>query len=146
MQRQTQFYILLIISIVFIFSCSKNDSTKSNQDAFVMPAKFISVKNFGVIGDGKSDETAAFAKAQDYAYINKVALLIPNGYYKVNLELKYDSLYIFGENKPITRSDSLVNGAVDPDTSNNSLTKTTQIPTGSTSFKPLIEKFTSSTS
>ena len=40
---------------------------------------------------------------------------------------------------------SLVNGAVDPDTSNNSLTKTTQIPTGSTSFKPLIEKFTSST-
>ena len=112
MQRQTQFYILLIISIVFIFSCSKNDSTKSNQDAFVMPAKYISVKNFGVIGDGKSDETAAFAKAQDYAYINKVALLIPNGYYKVNLELKYDSLYIFGENKPIIRSDSLVNGAV----------------------------------
>jgi len=40
---------------------------------------------------------------------------------------------------------SLVNGAADPDTSNNSLTKTTQIPTGSTAFKPLIEKFTSST-
>jgi hypothetical protein len=40
---------------------------------------------------------------------------------------------------------SLVNGAVDPDTSNNSLAKTTQIPTGSTVFKPLIEKFTSST-
>lgn len=40
---------------------------------------------------------------------------------------------------------SLVNGAVDPDTSNNSLAKTTQIPTGSTVFKPLLEKFTSST-
>lgn len=40
---------------------------------------------------------------------------------------------------------SLVNGTVDPDTSNNSLAKTTQIPTGSTVFKPLIEKFTSST-
>ena len=40
---------------------------------------------------------------------------------------------------------SLVNGAVDPDSTNNSLTKTTQIPTGSTVFKPLIEKFTSST-
>ena len=40
---------------------------------------------------------------------------------------------------------SLVNGAVDPDTSNNSLAKTTQIPTGSTVFKPLIEKFTRST-
>ena len=39
-------------------------------------------------------------------------MFIPNGYYKINLELKYDSLYIFGENKPITRSDSLVNGTV----------------------------------
>ncbi len=111
MQKYTQ-NILLVITVTLIVSCSKNDNTKSNQDAFVMPAKFISVKNFGVIGDGKSDETAAFAKAQDYAKNNKIALFIPNGYYKVNLELKYDSLYIFGENKPITRSDSLVNGAV----------------------------------
>ena len=111
MQKYTQ-NILLVIAVTLIVSCSKNDNTKSNQDAFVMPAKYISVKNFGVIGDGKSDETAAFTKAQDYAYTNKVALLIPNGYYKINLELKYDSLYIFGENKPIIRSDSLVNGAV----------------------------------
>jgi hypothetical protein len=112
MQRQTQFYFLLIISILFIFSCSKDNNSKSNQDGYIIPAKYISVKNFGVIGDGKSDETAAFAKAQDYAYANKIALLIPNGYYRINLELKYDSLYIFGENKPITRSDSLVNGTV----------------------------------
>lgn len=40
---------------------------------------------------------------------------------------------------------SLVNTVVDPDTSNNTLTKTTQIPSGSTAFKPLLEKFTSST-
>jgi hypothetical protein len=111
MQKYTQ-NILLVIAVTLIVSCSKNDNTKSNQDAYIIPAKYISVKNFGVIGDGKSDETAAFAKAQDYAYTNKVALLIPNGYYKINLELKYDSLYIFGENKPITRSDSLVNGTV----------------------------------
>ena len=111
MQKYTQ-YILLIIAVTLIASCSKTDNTKSNQDAFMMPTKYVSVKNFGGVGDGKSDETAAFAKAQDYAYINKVALLIPNGYYKINLELKYDSLYIFGESKPVTRSDSLVNGAV----------------------------------
>ena len=111
MQKHTQ-NILLIIVVTLIVSCSKTDNTKSNEDAFIMPTKYISVKNFGGVGDGKSDETAAFAKAQDYAYTNKVALLIPNGYYKINLELKYDSLYIFGENKPVTRSDSLVNGAV----------------------------------
>ena len=111
MQKYTQ-NILLVIAVTLIVSCSKNDNTKSNQDAYIIPAKYISVKNFGVIGDGKSDETAAFAKAQDYAYANKIALFIPNGYYKINLELKYDSLYIFGENKPVTRSDSLVNGAV----------------------------------
>ena len=111
MQKYTQ-NILLVIAVTLIVSCSKNDNTKSNQDAYIIPAKYISVKNFGVIGDGKSDETAAFAKAQDYAYANKIALFIPNGYYKINLELKYDSLYIFGENKPITRSDSLVNGTV----------------------------------
>lgn len=38
-----------------------------------------------------------------------------------------------------------VNGVADPDTSNNSLTRTTQVASGSTTFKPLIEKFTSST-
>jgi hypothetical protein len=111
MQKYTQ-NILFVIAVTLIVSCSKNGNTKSNQDAYIIPAKYISVKNFGVIGDGKSDETAAFAKAQDYAYANKIALFIPNGYYKINLELKYDSLYIFGENKPITRSDSLVNGTV----------------------------------
>jgi hypothetical protein len=111
MQKYTQ-NILFVIAVTLIVSCSKNNNSKSNQDAYIIPAKYISVKNFGVIGDGKSDETAAFAKAQDYAYANKIALFIPNGYYKINLELKYDSLYIFGENKPITRSDSLVNGTV----------------------------------
>jgi hypothetical protein len=112
MRKKKQIYLFLIALVCLFISCSKNNNSKSNQDAYIIPAKYISVKNFGVIGDGKSDETAAFAKAQDYAYTNKVALLIPNGYYRINLELKYDSLYIFGENKPITRSDSLVNGTV----------------------------------
>jgi hypothetical protein len=112
MRKKKQIYLFLIALVCLFISCSKNNNSKSNQDSYIIPAKYISVKNFGVIGDGKSDETAAFAKAQDYAYANKIALFIPNGYYKINLELKYDSLYIFGENKPITRSDSLVNGTV----------------------------------
>jgi hypothetical protein len=112
MRKKKQIYLFLIALVCLFISCSKDNNSKSNQDGYIIPAKYISVKNFGVIGDGKSDETAAFAKAQDYAYANKIALFIPNGYYRINLELKYDSLYIFGENKPITRSDSLVNGAV----------------------------------
>jgi hypothetical protein len=40
---------------------------------------------------------------------------------------------------------ALVNGVADGDTNNNSLTASTQVPSGSTTFKPMIEKFTSST-
>lgn len=112
MRKYKQVYLFLIALVYLFISCSKDNNSKSSQVEYIVPAKYISVKNFGVIGDGKSDETAAFAKAQDYAYANKIALFIPNGYYKINLELKYDSLYIFGENKPIIRSNSLVNGAV----------------------------------
>lgn len=112
MRKYKQVYLFLIALVYLFISCSKDNNSKSSQVEYIVPAKYISVKNFGVIGDGKSDETAAFAKAQDYAYANKIALFIPNGYYKINLELKYDSLYIFGENKPIIQSNSLVNGAV----------------------------------
>ena len=104
--------ISLFFLVLSIVSCSKNEYSKLSEDPFRLPTKFISVKSFGALGDGKSDETLAFSKAQDYAYLNKIALFIPNGYYKVDLELKFDSLYIFGESKPFTRSDSLVNGAV----------------------------------
>lgn len=102
----------LILLVTLGFSCSKKQDLKSGEDPLITPTKYISVKTFGVVGDGIADETEAFAKAQDYARTNKIALFIPNGYYKINLELKYDSLHIFGESKPITRSDSLVNGAV----------------------------------
>lgn len=112
MNKKIQSIYSLIFFLIVSISCSKNQDSKFGDDPLVTPAKFISVKTFGVIGDGITDETAAFIKAQDYAHANKISLFIPNGYYKINLEIKYDSLYIFGETKPITRSDSLVNGAV----------------------------------
>jgi hypothetical protein len=112
MNKKIHSIYLLIFFLIVSVSCSKNQDSKLGEDPLVTPTKFISVKYFGVIGDGIADETAAFFKAQDYAHANKIALFIPNGYYKINLEIKYDSLYIFGESKPITRSDSLVNGAV----------------------------------
>jgi hypothetical protein len=40
---------------------------------------------------------------------------------------------------------STVNGVADGDSSNNSLTGASQVPSGSTTFKPMIEKFTGST-
>ena len=40
---------------------------------------------------------------------------------------------------------STVNGVADGDVTNNSLTSNTQVPSGSTTFKPMIEKFTGST-
>lgn len=40
---------------------------------------------------------------------------------------------------------ALVNGVADGDTTNNSLTSNTQVPSGSTTYKPMIEKFTGST-
>ncbi len=106
----TQKLFQLIAIVIFFCSCFKNEI--DNVNSTNLPLKYISVKNFGVVGDGIADETIAFDKAQDYAYANKIALYIPNGYYKINLSLKYDSLIIFGETKPQIKSDSLIKGAV----------------------------------
>ena len=101
---------LLTTFVIFFSSCFKNEINNTNRIDF--PVKYVSVKNFGVLGDGITDETIAFDKAQDYAFANKVALFLPNGYYKINLSLKYDSLIIFGETKPQIKADSLIKGAV----------------------------------
>lgn len=110
-----------IFGLLFILmaSCTKKESIISEPDFlsnfkvnYSFPLKYISVKNFGAVGNGIADETLAFSKAQDYAYTNKMAIFIPNGFYKLNLELKFDSLFLFGENKPTVSNDSLINGAV----------------------------------
>jgi len=100
-------------------SCTKNEKSITEPDFsanfkvnYSFPLKYTSIKNFGAVGNGIADETLAFSKAQDYAYANKIAIFIPNGFYKLNLELKFDSLFLFGENKPTVSNDSLINGAV----------------------------------
>jgi hypothetical protein len=52
---------------------------------------------------------------------------------------------IIGSSYNLTFNVSLVNGLTDGNTSDNSVTRNTQVASGSTTFKPLIEKFTSST-
>ena len=50
----------------------------------------VSVKDFGVVGDGIADDTAAFKRANDNLE-NKI-LLIPNGIYKINEHLSFNTV------------------------------------------------------
>ena len=50
----------------------------------------VSVKDFGAVGDGVADDTAAFKRANDNLK-NKI-LLIPNGIYKVNEHVSFDTV------------------------------------------------------
>ena len=50
----------------------------------------VSVKDFGAVGDGVADDTAAFKRANDNLK-NKI-LLIPNGIYKINEHLSFNTV------------------------------------------------------
>lgn len=50
----------------------------------------VSVKDFGAIGDGVADDTAAFKRANDNLK-NKI-LLVPNGIYKINEHLTFNTV------------------------------------------------------
>lgn len=50
----------------------------------------VSVKDFGAVGDGVADDTAAFKRANDNLK-NKI-LLIPNGIYKINEHVSFDTV------------------------------------------------------
>lgn len=52
---------------------------------------------------------------------------------------------VIGQSYALTFTVTTVNGVADGNTADNSLLKNTQVASGSTAFKPLIEKFTSST-
>ena len=68
--------------------------TKSEADTKFIPKDslygIVSVKDFGAVGDGVADDTAAFKRANDNLK-NKI-LLIPNGIYKVNEHISFDTV------------------------------------------------------
>lgn len=78
---------------------------------------YISIKAFGAKGDGTTDDTTAIQKAIDYAFDNKLKLLIPstNVFYKTTLPLQLhvgrgingywggDGSYLYGDNKTKSR-------------------------------------------
>ena len=68
--------------------------TKTEADTKFVPKDslygIVSVKDFGAVGDGVADDTAAFKRANDNLK-NKI-LLIPNGIYKVNEHVSFDTV------------------------------------------------------
>lgn len=68
--------------------------TKTEADTKFIPKDslygIVSVKDFGAVGDGVADDTAAFKRANDNLK-NKI-LLIPNGIYKVNEHVSFDTV------------------------------------------------------
>nr|DAF51832.1 MAG TPA: tail spike protein [Podoviridae sp. ctf5T2] len=50
----------------------------------------VSVKDFGAVGDGVADDTAAFKRANDN--LKNKMLLVPNGIYKINEHLTFNTV------------------------------------------------------
>jgi hypothetical protein len=100
----------LLCILILAQGCKKNDLPMGLKTAHFIPR--ISILEFGAIGDGLADETIAFEKAQQFAHQNKVAIYIPNGKYKTNITVLYDSLQFIGQKQPEIGDDSLYNGVI----------------------------------
>lgn len=60
----------------------------------------MNVKNFGALGDGKTNDSNAFQRAITYCTANAVSLYIPSGKYYINKPLKgFNYLTIYGEGR-----------------------------------------------
>jgi len=59
----------------------------------------VSVKDFGAVGDGTTDDLAAFEAARDYAMSNnRPAIFIPDGNYYISSTLVLSSIRMYGNN------------------------------------------------
>ncbi|WP_455539184.1 glycosyl hydrolase family 28-related protein [Terrisporobacter sp.] len=60
----------------------------------------MNVKDFGALGDGKTNDTSAFQKAITYCTSNNESLYIPSGKYYINKPLKnFNFISIYGEGR-----------------------------------------------
>lgn len=64
--------------------------------------QIVSVIDFGAVGDGVTDDTAAFVAAYDYAVANGKGLYIPAGTYRAYLVIKASNFTIFGDGSATT--------------------------------------------
>lgn len=78
-------------------------------------AQTVSVKDFGAVGDGVTDDTTAFQNALTYSYENNLALYIPSGTYLIQSELdvgtgNYGDIIVQGDNATLKTTNSTIQG------------------------------------
>ena len=66
-------------------------------------AQYVSVKDFGAVGDGVADDTAAIQAAEDACAVSGQALLFPAGTYRCNSGITKKSVNWIGEGKYDTK-------------------------------------------
>jgi parallel beta-helix repeat protein len=61
-------------------------------------AQYVSVQDFGAVGDGAVDDTVAFESAVAYSNANNVGIYVPAGTYNIDSIAILDNVSIIGEN------------------------------------------------
>jgi hypothetical protein len=74
----------------FTFKATGGTADRSMRDR---AADVVNAKDFGAVGDGVADDTAAIQAAIDHAAINGLTVVVPAGTYIVSGSAKTDTLY-----------------------------------------------------
>jgi hypothetical protein len=72
------------------------NSVPTNVEARL--AQYVSVKDFGAVGDGATNDTTAFQNAVDFSNQNNIGIYVPAGTYNVDQITILDDVTVIGEN------------------------------------------------
>jgi len=73
-----------------------------NRTALSKFSDFISVKDFGAVGDNVTDDTAALQAAIDYGYANLKTVYVPSGQYICSNIVTYPATTLIGQGRQTT--------------------------------------------